>query len=108
MASGLRDFPLVLPTGNWFYSCMDSRILPMRGCRFCTLWPQRGYHAVAVNQRGYSPEARPRRVEDYATGHLVTDALGFADCLKVDSFHLVAHDWGGLLAWQIAAVTLPL
>lgn len=63
----------------------------------------RGYYAVAVNQRGYSPEARPSRVEDYTTDHLVTDALGFADQLGAEQFHLVAHDWGGLLAWQIAA-----
>jgi pimeloyl-ACP methyl ester carboxylesterase len=62
----------------------------------------KGYYAVAVNQRGYSRDARPNRVEDYATDALVGDALGFADCLGADQFHLVAHDWGGLLAWQIA------
>jgi pimeloyl-ACP methyl ester carboxylesterase len=62
----------------------------------------KGYYAVAVNQRGYSREARPTRVEDYATDALIEDALGFAYCLGADQFHLAAHDWGGLLAWQIA------
>lgn len=62
-----------------------------------------GFHAVAVDQRGYSPGARPLRTNDYAIEHLVSDVLGFADELGAESFHLVGHDWGGLLAWQIAA-----
>ena len=62
-----------------------------------------GYRAVAVNQRGYSPGARPHDVAAYATDLLVSDTLGFADALGASRFHLVAHDWGGLLAWQVAA-----
>jgi pimeloyl-ACP methyl ester carboxylesterase len=62
-----------------------------------------GFFTVAVDQRGYSPEARPPNVEDYAMEHLLSDILGFADKLDAGRFHLVAHDWGGLLAWQIAA-----
>ncbi len=34
---------------------------------------------------------------------MTADVLGFADYLGTDRFHLVAHDWGGLLAWQLAA-----
>ncbi|MFI9271101.1 alpha/beta fold hydrolase [Kitasatospora sp. NPDC052896] len=62
-----------------------------------------GYRAVAVDQRGYSPGARPEAVADYAVDHLVADALGFADALGAERFHLVAHDWGGLVAWALAA-----
>jgi len=62
-----------------------------------------GYRAVAVDQRGYSPRARPPLVKDYATDRLIADALGFADSLGAPRFHLVGHDWGGLLAWKIAA-----
>ena len=62
-----------------------------------------GHHAVAVNQRGYSPRARPDDVASYAIDLLVSDTLGFADALGAPRFHLAAHDWGGLLAWQIAA-----
>lgn len=64
---------------------------------------QAGYFAVAPNQRGYSPQARPRRIEDYAVPHLVNDALGIARSLGAERFHLVGHDWGGQLAWIIAA-----
>ena len=61
-----------------------------------------GFRAVAVDQRGYSPGARPRSVEDYTVAHLTSDVLGFADVMGVRRFHLVGHDWGGLLAWHLA------
>ncbi|MDH6116801.1 pimeloyl-ACP methyl ester carboxylesterase [Kitasatospora sp. GAS204A] len=61
-----------------------------------------GYRALAVDQRGYSPGARPETVEEYAVEKLVADALGFADALGAERFHLVAHDWGGLVAWALA------
>lgn len=62
-----------------------------------------GYFAAAPNQRGYSPGARPLNVEDYATQHLMADALALATELGTAKFHLVGHDWGGQLAWLIAA-----
>ena len=62
-----------------------------------------GYHAVAVDQRGYSPGARLAEVEAYGLEHLVSDVFGFADGLGAQKFHLVGHDWGGLLAWAAAA-----
>lgn len=62
-----------------------------------------GYLAVAPNQRGYSPKARPAQITDYATEHLVADALAIARAFGAERFHLVGHDWGGQLAWLIAA-----
>jgi pimeloyl-ACP methyl ester carboxylesterase len=62
-----------------------------------------GYFAVAPNQRGYSPGARPAGVEHYTTELLVADALHIADALGAQHFHLVGHDWGGQLAWLLAA-----
>jgi len=61
-----------------------------------------GYRAVAVDQRGYSPHARPGRAEDYAIELLVSDTLAFADALGAGRFHLVARDWGGMVAWVVA------
>lgn len=61
-----------------------------------------GYRAVAVDQRGYSPGARPTEIADYVVDNLVSDALGFADSQGADRFHLVAHDWGGIVAWALA------
>jgi len=62
-----------------------------------------GYFAAAPNQRGYSPGARPASLEAYATPSLTGDALALADVLGATRFHLVGHDWGGQLAWLIAA-----
>jgi pimeloyl-ACP methyl ester carboxylesterase len=62
-----------------------------------------GYHALAPNQRGYSPGARPGAVADYAANLLVADALALADACGAQRFHLVGHDWGGQIAWLTAA-----
>jgi pimeloyl-ACP methyl ester carboxylesterase len=62
-----------------------------------------GFLAVAPNQRGYSPGARPEGAAAYATELLVADAIGIADALGHQRFHLVGHDWGGQLAWLLAA-----
>jgi pimeloyl-ACP methyl ester carboxylesterase len=62
-----------------------------------------GYHAVAPDQRGYSIGARPLSVADYRVEHLVSDVLALADAVGMDSFDLVGHDWGGMLAWLVAA-----
>jgi pimeloyl-ACP methyl ester carboxylesterase len=62
-----------------------------------------GFHAFAPDQRGYSAGARPTEVESYAVSNLASDVLGFADVLGATNFHLIGHDWGGFLAWKLAA-----
>lgn len=62
-----------------------------------------GYRAVAPDQRGYSPGARPEGVEHYEISLLVGDVLAIADELGGHRFHLVGHDWGCIVAWHVAA-----
>jgi pimeloyl-ACP methyl ester carboxylesterase len=62
-----------------------------------------GFHAVAVDQRGYSADACPRDIREYGRSKLVGDVVGFADFLEADQFHLVGHDWGAAVAWAFAA-----
>ena len=65
-----------------------------------------GYRAVAPSQRGYSPGARPPTMDpaNYQMDRLVDDAInlvaasGYAEC----RLHLVGHDWGASIAWDIA------
>jgi pimeloyl-ACP methyl ester carboxylesterase len=64
-----------------------------------------GYYAVAINQRGYSPGARPEAVEAYGIAELVRDVGRVADALGGTTFHVVGHDWGGAVAW-VSAVLL--
>ncbi len=63
---------------------------------------QAGYRAVAPDQRGYSPGARPEGHENYRIGHLVDDVLAMADRLGSERFHVVGHDWGAVVAWHLA------
>lgn len=66
-----------------------------------------GYFAIAPNQRGYSPGARPdpKDLEAYHIDRLVGDALDIVAAAGQGGrrFHLVGHDWGGSLSWIIAA-----
>jgi pimeloyl-ACP methyl ester carboxylesterase len=65
----------------------------------------RGYRVLAPDQRGYSPGARPEGRRAYALGALVADALAVMDELAGPTarVHLVGHDWGAAVAWQLAA-----
>jgi pimeloyl-ACP methyl ester carboxylesterase len=68
-----------------------------------------GYRAVAPDGRGYSPGARPdpaRALDAYGIDRLVEDVLDLVAACGVvpsDRFHLVGHDWGGQVAWVVAA-----
>ena len=62
-----------------------------------------GFRGVAPDQRGYSAGARPTAVESYASALLTADGLALMDFCEARRFHLVGHDWGGQLAWLIAA-----
>lgn len=61
-----------------------------------------GYRAVAFDQRGYSPGARPDGLENYSVDRLVSDVLAVADELNAHQIDLVGHDWGAAVAWQVA------
>ncbi len=61
-----------------------------------------GYCALAPDQRGYSPGARPEPVESYALGKLAADAIALADDAGFERFHLIGHDWGAACGWAVA------
>ncbi len=62
-----------------------------------------GYRGVAPDQRGYSVGARPEGVAAYRIANLMDDVLAVADTLEMPTFDLVGHDWGGMVAWALAA-----
>jgi pimeloyl-ACP methyl ester carboxylesterase len=70
------------------------------------VWPslvEAGYLVVAPDQRGYSPGARPEGAPAYAMSELVADALGVLDAVGAERAHVVGHDWGAAVAWQLGA-----
>ncbi|MFB9451843.1 alpha/beta fold hydrolase [Dactylosporangium vinaceum] len=62
-----------------------------------------GYRVIAPDQRGYTPQARPRSRRAYRLNELVSDVVALLDTAGVDRAHLVGHDWGGGVAWMFAA-----
>ncbi len=62
-----------------------------------------GCRTYRPDQRGYSPGAHPRPVAAYAMSHLVGDVVALLDAAGIDRAHVVGHDWGGGVAWAMAA-----
>jgi len=96
LATGPADGPVALllhgfPQSSWCW----------RG-----VWPalaEAGLRVVVPDQRGYSPDARPEGVEHYRMSALVADAVAVLDAVGADTAHVVGHDWGAAVAWQLAA-----
>ena len=58
---------------------------------------------VAPDMRGYNLSEKPAEVEAYQAPALLEDIRGLADHYRGGKkFILVAHDWGGALAWGFA------
>jgi pimeloyl-ACP methyl ester carboxylesterase len=60
------------------------------------------YQAVAPDMRGYNLSSKPTDVEQYRIKYLIEDVRGLAEHLGHKKFILVAHDWGGGVAWPFA------
>jgi epoxide hydrolase 4 len=61
-----------------------------------------GYRCVAPNLRGYEKSSQPADVEAYRPKHLVQDIVALAQLEGAPLACLVAHDWGGAVAWNFA------
>lgn len=64
------------------------------------------YFAVAPDLRGFNLSAMPADVSAYRVHHIVDDLRLFIAHLGYRKFVLVAHDWGGAVAWSLA-IGLP-
>lgn len=60
------------------------------------------YHAVAPDLRGFNLSSKPLRPEAYHIKLLVEDIRGLVGHLGHQKMILVAHDWGGGVAWAFA------
>ena len=58
---------------------------------------------VAPNLRGYVGSSAPAGLQAYRAKHLVGDVVNAIEALGAPLDLLVAHDWGGALAWNLAA-----
>ena len=60
------------------------------------------YQAVAPDMRGYNLSSKPSNVEEYHVKNLIEDLKALAKYLGHEKMIMVAHDWGGAVAWSAA------
>ncbi|TFY99590.1 alpha/beta fold hydrolase [Ramlibacter rhizophilus] len=63
----------------------------------------RGYRCIAPNLRGYASSSSPADREAYRAHHLLQDIEALLAAQGAPVAALVAHDWGGAIAWGVAA-----
>ncbi len=63
-----------------------------------------GFRAVAPDLRGYNESDAPPKVEDYRATTLVEDIADLIRRTAGGQARVVGHDWGGVLAWRLAAL----
>jgi epoxide hydrolase 4 len=61
-----------------------------------------GFRVILPDQRGYGDSDKPTGVEAYRIERLVADAAGLIAALGHQNAFVVAHDWGGGVAWELA------
>ena len=61
-----------------------------------------GWRTWAVDLRGYGQSDRPVGREEYAIEKLLDDVAGLIDASGARETWLLAHDWGGVIAWLFA------
>jgi pimeloyl-ACP methyl ester carboxylesterase len=99
-ASGESGRPVLLflhgfPEGAWVWDLLLLHFSkPENG----------GYRCLAPNLRGYERSSAPEDVKAYRAKHLVQDIVALIDsaCGSAPLAALVAHDWGGAVAWNLA------
>lgn len=61
-----------------------------------------GYRVWAPNQRGYGGSSRPAGIASYTMDKLAADIAALFAASGARRLTLIAHDWGGAVAWFVA------
>ncbi|MDG5471696.1 alpha/beta hydrolase [Jeotgalibacillus sp. ET6] len=62
-----------------------------------------GYRVVVPDQRGYNKSDKPSGVNAYGLNLLRDDVIGLIQSFDRDKAVIIGHDWGGVVAWHLAA-----
>lgn len=102
-ANGLSFETAVLGEGPELALCLHGFPEHFAAWRFqAPMLAARGYQVWAPNLRGYGRSSRPKGVAAYRLEHLLDDVAGLYDVAQARGLKpkvLMAHDWGGLIAW---------
>jgi pimeloyl-ACP methyl ester carboxylesterase len=63
-----------------------------------------GYRVICPDLLGYGLSDQPQDIERYRIFALANDIISLLDTLGLDKVHLVAHDYGAVIGWEIATV----
>ncbi|XP_002130027.2 epoxide hydrolase 4-like [Ciona intestinalis] len=59
------------------------------------------YYVVLFEMRGYGDSCKPEGINKYHMDYLVNDVAEVIEALGYPRATLVAHDWGGAIAWEV-------
>jgi pimeloyl-ACP methyl ester carboxylesterase len=62
-----------------------------------------GFRVWVPDLRGYNLSAKPQGLDAYNLDVLTRDAVGLIDAAGRDTACVIGHDWGGAIAWWLAA-----
>ncbi|MBL8311798.1 MAG: alpha/beta fold hydrolase [Burkholderiales bacterium] len=63
----------------------------------------RDYRCVAIDLRGFNLSSQPADVNAYKAAPLIGDLVAVINALGAPVHAVIAHDWGGAVAWSLAA-----
>lgn len=96
VTAGPEDGPLVLLLHGFpeFWHGWQKQIGPLA---------EKGYRVVVPDLRGYNLSDKPQGIENYTLNLLRDDVTGLIDHFGRQSATVIGHDWGGAVAWYLAA-----
>ena len=62
----------------------------------------RDHFTIAIDQRGYNLSDHPQGEQNYQLKFMVGDVAAVLHQLGLAKATIVGHDWGGVVAWQVA------
>jgi epoxide hydrolase 4 len=102
-ANGINFEIATMGTGDRLALCLHGFPEHAYSWRYqMPLLAQLGYRVWAPNLRGYGNTDSPREVSAYKTRTLVEDVASLIKAANPSETLLLAHDWGGVLAWSLA------
>jgi pimeloyl-ACP methyl ester carboxylesterase len=62
-----------------------------------------GFRVIAPDQRGFGQTTAPAHTDAYTVAQIAADAIALLDALGIARAALMAHDWGSVIGWRLAA-----
>ena len=81
------------PESSYCWQPLTSRLKP-------------GFRVIAPDLRGLGDSTRAGERTDFRKQALAEDVMAMLDALGIDDFQLIGHDWGGVVAQEVA-IALP-